>query len=81
MTFDLLGTDPHSEADRGVDHRSRYHSHSHIYARRDGWYRKRVHQRELKEDVQPDIILGNTHHLYLRPGTEILKLLEAFINL
>ena len=33
---------------------------------------KGVHQRELKEDIRPDIILGNTYHLYLRPGTEIL---------
>lgn len=34
---------------------------------------KGVHQRELKDDINPDIILGNTYHLYLRPGVEILK--------
>ena len=34
---------------------------------------KGVHQRELKHDIKPDIILGNTYHLYLRPGTEILR--------
>ncbi|XLS30365.1 tRNA guanosine(34) transglycosylase Tgt [Flavobacteriaceae bacterium M23B6Z8] len=34
---------------------------------------KGVHQRELKEDINPDIILGNTYHLYLRPQTEILE--------
>lgn len=34
---------------------------------------KAVHQRELKEDVKAEIILGNTYHLYLRPGLEILK--------
>lgn len=34
---------------------------------------KAVHQRELKEDIQAQIILGNTYHLYLRPGLEILK--------
>ena len=34
---------------------------------------KGVHQRELKEDVKAQIILGNTYHLYLRPGTQILK--------
>mgnify|MGYP003325327132 FL=1 len=34
---------------------------------------KGVHQRELKKDINPDIILGNTYHLYLRPGIEILK--------
>ncbi|MEL6305507.1 MAG: tRNA guanosine(34) transglycosylase Tgt [Bacteroidota bacterium] len=34
---------------------------------------KGVHQRELKQDIDPDIILGNTYHLYLRPGMEILE--------
>ncbi|MBR2618300.1 MAG: tRNA guanosine(34) transglycosylase Tgt [Paludibacteraceae bacterium] len=34
---------------------------------------KGVHQRELKEDVKAQIILGNTYHLYLRPGTGILQ--------
>lgn len=33
---------------------------------------KAVHQHELKDDVKAQIILGNTYHLYLRPGTEIL---------
>ncbi|MEM7486916.1 MAG: tRNA guanosine(34) transglycosylase Tgt [Bacteroidota bacterium] len=34
---------------------------------------KGVHQRELREEIDPDIILGNTYHLYLRPGTNILE--------
>ena len=34
---------------------------------------KGVHQRELREDIDPDIILGNTYHLYLRPRTAILE--------
>jgi queuine tRNA-ribosyltransferase len=44
---------------------------------------KGVHQRELKEDVQAQIILGNTYHLFLRPGTEVLEEaggLHQFIN-
>uniref|UniRef100_UPI0039A5E6FA tRNA guanosine(34) transglycosylase Tgt n=1 Tax=Ornithobacterium rhinotracheale TaxID=28251 RepID=UPI0039A5E6FA len=44
---------------------------------------KAVHQRELKEDIKAQIILGNTYHLYLRPGTEILNQsggLHKFIN-
>ncbi|KGO92347.1 tRNA guanosine(34) transglycosylase Tgt [Flavobacterium subsaxonicum] len=44
---------------------------------------KGVHQRELKEDINPDIILGNTYHLYLRPQTEILEKaggLHKFMN-
>ncbi|WP_026631888.1 tRNA guanosine(34) transglycosylase Tgt [Dyadobacter alkalitolerans] len=34
---------------------------------------KAVHQRELKEDIKAQIILGNTYHLYLRPGLDILQ--------
>ncbi len=33
---------------------------------------KAVHQRELKDDLHAQIILGNTYHLYLRPGAEII---------
>ena len=34
---------------------------------------KAVHQRELKEDIKAQIILGNTYHLYLRPGLDVIK--------
>lgn len=34
---------------------------------------KGVHQHELKEDIKAQIILGNTYHLYLRPGTDIIE--------
>lgn len=34
---------------------------------------KGVHQAELKNEVKAQIILGNTYHLYLRPGTEVLE--------
>ena len=34
---------------------------------------KAVHQRELKDDVNAQIILGNTYHLYLRPGLDVLR--------
>ncbi|MEA3443574.1 MAG: tRNA guanosine(34) transglycosylase Tgt [Bacteroidota bacterium] len=34
---------------------------------------KAVHQRELKDDIGAQIILGNTYHLYLRPGINILE--------
>lgn len=34
---------------------------------------KGVHMRELKEDIGAEIILGNTYHLYLRPGTDVLN--------
>ena len=34
---------------------------------------KAVHQRELKDDVKAQIILGNTYHLYLRPGLDVMQ--------
>ena len=34
---------------------------------------KGVHAHELKDDIKAQIILGNTYHLYLRPGLEVLK--------
>ena len=44
---------------------------------------KGVHQYELTEDVNSPIILGNTYHLYLRPGLDVLEQaggLHAFMN-
>jgi queuine tRNA-ribosyltransferase len=44
---------------------------------------KGVHQKELKEEINPDIILGNTYHLYLRPKTGIIEKaggLHKFMN-
>ncbi len=44
---------------------------------------KGVHQRELSDDIDAKIILGNTYHLYLRPGMEIIRNaggLHKFIN-
>ena len=34
---------------------------------------KAVHAHELKEDIDAKIILGNTYHLYLRPGLDVLR--------
>jgi len=34
---------------------------------------KAVHQHELKNDIEAQIILGNTYHLYLRPGLDVLE--------
>jgi queuine tRNA-ribosyltransferase len=44
---------------------------------------KTVHQRELRQDVKPDIILGNTYHLYLRPELDVIEQaggLHKFMN-
>lgn len=34
---------------------------------------KAIHQHELINDIQAEIILGNTYHLYLRPGLEVIQ--------
>lgn len=44
---------------------------------------KAVHQKELEEDIKAQIILGNTYHLYLRPGMEVMNKaggLHEFMN-
>jgi len=44
---------------------------------------KAVNQRTLKQDINPPIILGNTYHLYLRPGMDVMQKaggLHKFMN-
>ena len=44
---------------------------------------KAIHQRELDEDIEAEIILANTYHLFLRPGMEVIKKaggIHRFIN-
>ncbi|WP_010254836.1 tRNA guanosine(34) transglycosylase Tgt [Myroides injenensis] len=74
MKFDLLHTDAQSRAragkitlDHGVIETPIFMPVGTVASV------KGVHQRELKEEINPDIILGNTYHLYLRPKMEILK--------
>ena len=84
MKFDLLKKDPQSKAragsittDHGVIETPIFMPVGTVASV------KGVHQRELKEDINPDIILGNTYHLYLRPQTEILEKaggLHKFMN-
>ncbi len=84
MKFDLLKKDPLSKAragsittDHGVIETPIFMPVGTVASV------KGVHQRELKNDINPDIILGNTYHLYLRPKTEILEKaggLHKFMN-
>ena len=84
MKFDLLKKDPQSKAragtittDHGVIETPIFMPVGTVASV------KGVHQRELKDDINPDIILGNTYHLYLRPQTEILEKaggLHKFMN-
>jgi len=84
MKFDLLHTDINSKARAGVITTDHGVIETPIFMPvGTAGTVKGVHQRELKEDINPDIILGNTYHLYLRPKTEILEKaggLHRFMN-
>ena len=84
MEFELLKTDEHTKARAGKITTSHGVIETPIFmpVGTVGSV-KGVHQRELKEDINADIILGNTYHLYLRPQTPILEKaggLHKFIN-
>ena len=72
MTFDLQYTDPKSNARAGLittDH-GQIETPIFMPVGTLGTV-KGVHLHELKEDIKAQIILGNTYHLYLRPGLEV----------
>ena len=84
MEFELLKTDEHTKARAGKITTSHGVIETPIFmpVGTVGSV-KGVHQRELKKDINADIILGNTYHLYLRPQTSILEKaggLHKFIN-
>ncbi|MBZ9731218.1 tRNA guanosine(34) transglycosylase Tgt [Salegentibacter sp. JZCK2] len=84
MKFDLLSTDAGSKARAGTITTDHGKIETPIFMPVGTVASvKGVHQRELKEEINPDIILGNTYHLYLRPQTKILKKaggLHKFMN-
>jgi queuine tRNA-ribosyltransferase len=74
LTFHLLHTDPHSRARAGrieTDHGS-IETPIFMPVGTAGTV-KAAHQHELRDDVQAHICLGNTYHLYLRPGLDVLR--------
>ncbi len=74
MNFELKGTDAKSKARAGVLTTPHGQIETPIFMPVGTVASvKAVHQRELREDVKAQIILGNTYHLYLRPGTSILN--------
>ena len=84
MKFDLLQRDPQSKARAGTIETDHGLIETPIFMPVGTVASvKGVHQRELKEEINPDIILGNTYHLYLRPQTAILEQaggLHKFMN-
>lgn len=74
MTFEIQANDPHSQARAGKITTDHGHIETPIFmpVGTVGSV-KTLHQRELLDDVKAQIILGNTYHLYLRPGLEVLE--------
>ncbi len=74
MTFQLQHTDTQSSARAGIIHTAHGDIHTPIFmpVGTVGSV-KGVQLRDLKDDVNAEIILGNTYHLYLRPGTQVLE--------
>jgi queuine tRNA-ribosyltransferase len=74
MTFEILSTDRESSARRGLINTAHGSIHTPIFmpVGTVGSV-KGVFHRDLVHEVKAEIILGNTYHLYLRPGTEILE--------
>ena len=74
MTFDVINTDPYSDARAGVLTTSHGKIETPVFMPVGTCGSvKGVHFRELREEVKAQIILGNTYHLYLRPGMDILR--------
>lgn len=74
MQFELLYSDPHSHARAGILHTDHGDIPTPIFMPvGTAGSVKAVHQHELREDIDAKIILGNTYHLYLRPGLDILR--------
>ena len=74
MKFTLAATDAHSKARAGEIETAHGTIQTPIFMPvGTAGTVKAVHQRELKDDVKAQIILGNTYHLYLRPGLDTIE--------
>jgi len=74
MTFQLQYTDPKSEARAGLMTTDHGLIETPIFMPVGTLASvKGVHLHELKDDIKAQIILGNTYHLYLRPGIEVIE--------
>ncbi len=75
MTFNLQYTDSKSEARAGLINTDHGQIQTPIFMPVGTLGSvKGVHLHELKDDIKAQIILGNTYHLYLRPGLEVIEL-------
>lgn len=84
MEFKLTAKDPHSQARAGEIKTDHGNIQTPIFMPvGTAGTVKSVHQRELVNDIKAQIILGNTYHLYLRPGLKVIEKaggLHKFMN-
>ncbi len=84
MHFEIKGKDPKSGARSGIITTGRGEIHTPIFMPvGTAGTVKAVNQRELIADIHSEIILGNTYHLFLRPGLDIIEAaggIHRFIN-
>ena len=84
MKFELIGTDTGTKARAGIMTTDHGVIETPIFMPVGTVASvKGVHQTELEQEINPDVILGNTYHLYLRPGIPILEQaggLHRFMN-
>ena len=74
MHFDLIHSDSATKARAGVFHTDHGPIETPIFMPvGTAGTVKGVHQHEIKDDIQAQIILGNTYHLYLRPGLDVIE--------
>lgn len=74
MNFNISAIDPHSSARAGIISTEHGIIQTPIFMPvGTAGTVKAVHQRELRDDIRAEIVLGNTYHLFLRPGTGVLK--------
>ena len=84
MKFELIGTDTGTKARAGIMTTDHGVIETPIFMPVGTVASvKGVHQTELEQEINPDVILGNTYHLYLRPSIPILEQaggLHRFMN-
>ncbi len=74
MFFEVTHKDPESNARRGLIRTGHGEINTPIFMPVGTLGAvKAVHTKDLNEDTKAEIILGNTYHLFLRPGTEVIK--------
>ncbi len=74
MHFQIIANDPQSSARAGLIQTAHGQIETPIFMPvGTAGTVKAVHQRELERDIKAQIILGNTYHLYIRPGLSLLE--------